>query len=206
MTMIRSSVLAILVVTVVALTPREGKAHCDALDGPVVKVARASLESGKLDPVLAWVRPEGEAEVRHAFQKALAVRKAGPDAREVADRWFFETVVRVHRAGEGAPYTGLKAAGLDPGPAVRAADKSLESGQLEAVHVLVTQAIHKGVVDRFKRVRASKAPGDDVAAGREYVEAYVDYVHYVEGVYKSAQPGVHVASAEPEAHGAHHAH
>ena len=95
--------------------PSPARAHCDTLDGPVVKTARAALETGKLAPVLAWVRAADEAEIRAAFQKATAARRLGPEARAVADTWFFETVVRVHRAGEGAPFTGLQPAGLELG-------------------------------------------------------------------------------------------
>ena len=99
-------------------------AHCDALDGPVVKAARRALETGSPDGVLAWVRPADESAVRQAFARTLAVRKLGPEAKELADLYFFETVVRIHRAGEGAPYTGLKPAGQDIGPAIPAADRS----------------------------------------------------------------------------------
>ena len=61
--------------------------------------------------MLAWVQADDEAAIREVFQKARAVRKLGGKAAEIADTWFFETIVRVHRSGEGAPYTGLKAAG-----------------------------------------------------------------------------------------------
>jgi hypothetical protein len=42
------------------------------------------------------------------FTKTLAVRKQSKEAKELADMYFFETLVRIHCAGEGAPYTGLK--------------------------------------------------------------------------------------------------
>ncbi|MGH8640573.1 MAG: DUF6448 family protein, partial [Burkholderiales bacterium] len=89
--------------------------HCDTLDGPVVTLARKALETGNVNHVLPWVRPEDEPEIRRAFDHALAVRKLGCEARDLADRHFFETLVRVHRAAEGAPYTGLKPAGMGPG-------------------------------------------------------------------------------------------
>jgi tetratricopeptide (TPR) repeat protein len=37
-------------------------------------------------------------------------------------------VVRIHRAGEGAPYTGLKPAGLSEGPIIPIAEKAIEIG------------------------------------------------------------------------------
>jgi len=200
----------VLVAVAVLAVPLSTRAHCDTLDGPVVKTARTALDTGKIAPVLAWVRPQDEAEIRAAFQKAIAARKLGPDAKVVADTWFFETVVRVHRAGEGAPFTGLKPAGLDLGPAVPAADKALQTGDLAPVEKLLVAELKEGLHHRFELVRAQKAPADDVAAGRAWVAAYVPFVHYVEGVFQSltggsgehAEGGEHASHAEQ----GHHAH
>jgi len=100
------------------------------MDGPVVKAAQRALASADVNPVLIWVQSKDEGEVRDAFAKTIAVRKLNPDAQELADLYFFETVVRIHRAGEGEPYTGLKPAGRDLGPAIPAADKALEDGSV----------------------------------------------------------------------------
>ncbi len=171
--------------------------HCDTLDGPVVTLARKSLETGNVNHVLPWVRLEDEPEIRHAFDHAMSVRKLGPDARELADTHFFETLVRVHCASEGAPYMGLKPAGADLGPAVPAADKGLEDGSVETVVKLLTDAVRSGVHRHFRAaMNRRKFAVDDVAAGREYVEAYVSYVHYVERLWEAAAVG--------EVHG-HHA-
>lgn len=166
--------------------------HCDTLDGPVIKLARKALETENVNHVLPWVRPEDEHEIRHAFQHAVSVRKLGPSARELADTHFFETLVRVHRASEGAPYTGLKPAGADLGPAVPAADKALEDRSVETVVKLLTDAVRAGVHRHFHEVMAHrKFAVDDVAAGREYVEAYVPYVHYVEQLWDTATGAAH---------------
>ncbi len=174
-------------VSLLALVPDRARAHCDALDGPVVQTARKALDSGKLNPVLAWVRPQDEAEIKAAFARALAVRKAGGEARNLADTWFFETLVRVHRAGEGAPYTGLKPAGRDPGPAIRAADAAVEKGSPAEVEKLLQESVKEGLHARFAPLQAQKRPGEDVAAGRKWVAAYVPFVHWVEGVHKAAE-------------------
>lgn len=79
--------------------------HCDTLDGPVVTAAKKALEAGDVKIILPYVPKEGEAEVNQAFDKVVKVR-IDPAAREVADLYFFETVVRIHRMGEGAPYEG----------------------------------------------------------------------------------------------------
>lgn len=89
--------------------------HCDTMDGPVVKAAKRALETGNVNLILPWVPKKSEAELKKAFNKTLRVSKLGKGATELADYWFFETAVRVHREGEGAPYTGLKPAGLDWG-------------------------------------------------------------------------------------------
>ena len=179
-----------------SILPSTARAHCDTLDGPVVQTARKALDTGKLNPVLAWVRPQDEAEIKAAFARALAVRKSGPEARTLADTWFFETVVRVHRAGEGAPYTGLKPAGQDLGPAITAADEAIDAGSPAAVEKLLADAVKVGIHERFARLKAQKRPGEDVVAGRAWVQAYVPYVHYAEGVYEAASRGAG-AHAEP---------
>ena len=93
---------------VLLLAPTAASAHCDGLDGPVVTAARKALESGNVNLVLIWVQKNDEAEIASAFQKTLSVRKLNAQVKDLADTYFFETLVRVHRAGEGEPYTGLK--------------------------------------------------------------------------------------------------
>lgn len=177
--------------------------HCDGLDGPVVTVARRSLETGNVNLVLPWVRTEDEGEIQKVFDQAMPVRKLGAEARELADTHFFETLVRVHRAGEGAPFRGLQPAGRDLGPAVPAADKALEHGSIEQVEKLLTDAIRDGVHKHFDAaLRRRRFDPDDVEAGRAYVEAYVSYVHYVERLWQAAQ-GVAHAHANDQHHAGH---
>jgi Family of unknown function (DUF6448) len=166
--------------------------HCDNLDGPVVTLARKALETNNVNHVLPWVRREDEHEIRHAFDHCVAVRQLGPRARALADRHFFETLVRVHRASEGAPYTGLKPAGSDLGPAVAAADEALETGLVKKLAILLIDAVRSGVHRHFQATieRRDFAP-DDVAAGREYVGAYESYVHYVERLWEAAMGAAH---------------
>lgn len=169
-------------------------AHCDGLDGPVVKAAQQALTTGNVNLVLGWVQKQDEGEIKSVFQKTLAVRKLGPQAKELADMYFFETLVRLHRASEGAPYTGLKPAGRDIGPAIPAADKAIESGSVKPLLKILTDALNDGVRERFKEVSAKKKfKPDDVEAGRAYVKAYTAFVEYVERIYEStkAEPGGH---------------
>ena len=188
-------IVTVLLTALVSLMPQVSRAHCDALDGPVVMDARKAISAGDVTPVLKWIAPEDEATIRDVFAKVLKVREASPEARELADRHFFETLVRVHRASEGAPYTGLKPAGTDPGPVVRAADAALDSGSVDTLVEKVTHHVAAGIRQRFTRAKETKAHKDQsVEAGREFVGAYVEFVHYVENLHKAVS-----------AHGEHHA-
>ncbi|HEY0945012.1 MAG TPA: DUF6448 family protein [Opitutaceae bacterium] len=181
------------------------RAHCDSLDGPVVKAAQRALVEGEVSHALIWVQPDDEAEIRRVFEQTLAVRKLGAEAMELADRYFFETLVRVHRAGEGEPFTGLKPAGRDLGPAIPAGDQALESGDAEPVLHLLADEMKRGAHQHFAdAVKRKNFAPQDVAAGREYVRAYVTYIHYVDGVYRAASG---VSADHPgEQSGAHEDH
>ena len=163
------------------------QAHCDTLDGPVVAAARKALDTGNVDLVLIWVQEKDAPEIRGAFQKTRSVRKAGGEAKELADMYFFETLVRIHRAGEGAGYTGLKPAGTVE-PPVAAADKAIETGKLQPLGKLVSDRMEKGLHAHFDEVMAKrKYDANDVAAGRAYSSAYVEFTHYAERLYNAAE-------------------
>lgn len=172
--------------------PAPVAAHCDSVDGPVVTAARAALEQEAVELVLAWVLPQDEALIRHAFARTLDVRKAGGEAKTLADLWFFETLVRVHRAGEGEPYTGLKPAGQEPEAGIAAADQALKAGSVEGLAPQIAAHISDAIRERFERVRLLAAYDPrDVGAARAYVHAYVEYIHFVEGIVEAAHAEGH---------------
>ena len=161
--------------------PQRAIAHCDTLDGPVVIDAKTALAKGDASPVLKWVKPANEVEIRQAFAQTLKVRGLSADAKKLADLYFFETVVRVHRAGEGEPYTGLKPAGTEVDPGIAAADKSLTTGEVTPVVKMASEEIDKGITLRFEQaLKLKQHMNESVEQGRKYVEAYVEYIHYVE--------------------------
>ena len=161
--------------------------HCDTLDGPVVAAARKALDTGNVNLVLIWVQKKDEADIRNHFQKTVAVRKAGGQAKEFADMYFFETLVRIHRAGEGAGYTGLKPAGRIE-PPIAAADKALETGKLQDLAKLISKRTEEGLHRHFEDLmRKKKYNSNDVDAGRAFASAYVEYTHYVERLYNAAE-------------------
>ena len=175
--------LAVSVAAALLLAPKPVFAHCDGMDGPVVKAGEQALATENVNLVLMWVQPPEETTIKTAFEKTLAVRKLSPEAKELADLYFFETLVRIHRAGEGEPYTGLKPAGRDLGPVIPAADKAVENGSVEALLALLPAASHAHVRHLFQEVTLKKGfPKDDVRAGREYVKAYVTFLHEAEGL------------------------
>jgi len=181
------------------LAPNRALGHCDGMDGPVVKAAQKALETGNVNLVLIWVQKADEVEIRKAFEETITVRKLSPEASALADRYFFETLVRLHRAGEGAPYTGLKPAGRDLGPAIPAADQALEAGSVEPLLKLFSNAVQAGTGEHFKHTVAKKNfDKKDIVAGREYVKAYVEFVHYVERIYQAAKNPAHGHYSENE--------
>lgn len=201
--LLRTATLAVFILAM----PRPARAHCDGLDGPVVKAAQRALEQNDVNLVLVWVKPGDEGEIRSAFQQTLAVRKLGPQAKDLADHYFFETLVRVHRAGEGAPYTGLKPAGRDLGPAIPAADRALETGDPKPLLRLLDGSVQGGIQERFGEAMAAKSyRPDDVAAGRRFVARYVAFIHYVERLYESSTRPAEGHYTEPESPAGPHGH
>lgn len=187
-----ASIVCAAALALLIATPAPAGAHCDSLDGPVVTAAQRALDAKNPALVLIWVQPDDERELRAAFDRTLIVRELGAHARDLADRFFFETVVRLHRAGEGAPFTGLKPAGRDLGPAIPAADKAIEARSAEPVIHLLTRDIEHRIGEQFRTVIAAKGfNGADVAAGRAYVKAYVEFIHLVERLHEAAATDAH---------------
>lgn len=166
--------------------------HCDSLDGPVVTAARRALDAADVDLVLPFVHIDGTPEVQEAFDQVRRARTLGPAAQEVADRWFFETVVRVHRAGEGAAFTGLKPAGLDVGPVIPAAEDALESGSVDGLVEVLCGAVRSEVERRHARAMALKAHADEsVPDARAYVDAMLGLQVWAHGVYQQVKSEPH---------------
>lgn len=172
-------------------------AHCDAVDGPVATTAVKALDAKNVNLVLPYVAAEAEAELTAAFEQAVVVRDRGAEAKTLAERYFMETAVRLHRAGEKAPYTGLKPAGTDFGPAIPAAEKTLETGKLDGVITLISEEVAHGLAERFRRVAATQAAPiapttrAEVTSARERVSAELEFIGYVEALYRATQGGRH---------------
>lgn len=172
--------------------------HCDSMDGPVVLAAKHALETENVNLILPYVPKEGEAEVRQAFDKVVTLHKQPNGAKEVAHLYFFETVVRIHRAGEGASYTGLKPAGLSTGPVIPVAEKAIETGSASELEKVLGDFVKAEVRERFERMLHLKKHADEsVDKAREYVEAMLGLQVWSHKIYLAVK-------SEPHEGGHHH--
>jgi hypothetical protein len=177
-------------------------AHCDTTRGPVIPEAKAALERGDVTPVLKWVKQDYEPEIRSAFAKTLAVRSKTPEAKELADHYFLETLVRLHRAGEGAPYSGISDAPVEP--IVALSEKAIAGGSPDAMIRAINAHMTEAIREKFHNViKTAKDKDRSVEAGREYVEAYVTYMHYVEGIHGAIASAADHHAGGAEAAGVH---
>ncbi len=189
---IKTLMASVAVVALLLTATGSAQAHCDAIDGPVAKAAQKALDTGNVNLALPYAPAKAEAELQQAFAQALKVRELGPEAKALADRSFIEATVRLHRAGEGAAYTGLKPAGIDFGPAIPAAERTAATGDLQPVKAVLDEEIEHGLHARFSRMRAAQkatlepSKAGDVAAARDRASAELGFITYVESLRQAA--------------------
>ncbi|TAL70525.1 MAG: hypothetical protein EPN82_02625 [Bacteroidetes bacterium] len=193
----------ILSILIGSVSIQDAYSHCDTKSGPVISAAKEAIKTGNVNLVLIWVKPDAEEIIKKAFKNTLDVRKTNPKVQELADNYFFETLVRIHRQGEGAPYTGIKE-DTEIEPPIQASDKALESSSDSDVLKLLNQHIQVGVSVKFNNmITAKNFDKNNVGAGREFVEKYVTFMHYVEGIYNAASklPAHSVEHSQADGHG-----
>ena len=157
-------------------------AHCDTMDGPLIADARKAIAQNNVNYALKWVSAANEKEIKDAFDLMMKVRGFSPEAKELSEKYFFENLVRIHRAGEGVPFTGVKPSGTPLDEKVLAADKSIEAGSLSPLEGMVAKDDMPELTKRFEKVMSLKNfDVNNVEAGREYIEAYVQYFKFAEG-------------------------
>lgn len=167
----------------VLFTPFSLFAHCDSVAGPVAKDVALALQSGQLDPVLKWIRVADERELRTAFEGALSVRKAGGESATLADQYFLETAVRLHRASEGEPYTGLKPEHAAKERIPFEVDSALTNDSFGPIKEAMLSDLKVELTRRIEALRAAaKTKDSNPDRGREFVRAYVSAVHYLEAL------------------------
>ena len=157
-------------------------AHCDTMDGPLIADARKAMGQNNVNYVLKWVSAANESEIRVAFNLVMKVKGLSPEAKELSEKYFFDTLVRIHRAGEGMPFTGVKPSGTPIDEKVLAADKSIEIGNLSPLKDKVSKDDIPELKKLFDKVMSLKNfDVNNVEAGREYIEAYVQFFKFAEG-------------------------
>jgi hypothetical protein len=178
----KSSILSLLLISILLFSSKVTFAHCDTMDGPLITDAQQAIGQKNVNFVLKWVPAANETEIKDAFNLMLKVRTLSPEAKSLSEMYFFETLVRIHRAAEGVPFSGVKPSGTTIDEKVLAADKSIKAGNLSPLNNMVPQKDQQELKERFEKVMSMKNfDANNVEAGREYIEAYVQFFKFAEG-------------------------
>jgi len=195
----RIGLVSLFILSLLILSANVTFAHCDTMDGPLIADARIALAQNNVNYALKWVSAANESEIRDAFSLVMKVKGLSPEAKEVSEKYFFDTLVRIHRAGEGVPFTGVKPAGSPIDDKVLAADKSIEMGNLTPLKGKISKDDMPELTKRFEKVMSLRHfDVNNVEAGREYIEAYVQFFKFAEG--EEAHNGEHAEAASSSGH------
>lgn len=174
------------------MIPQNSFAHCDSYDGPVIQDALKALDQDKVELVYKWISEEQEEEISGLFHKTVQYQNQDKEVYQLLEKHFLETLVRLHRKGEGAPYTGLKPAGTTA-PIIGMTDKALKDKDPETLFRNLGGHIEKVIREKYEKAQQlSQVQNDSEEQGRAYVAAYVDYTHTVEalhGIVEHAEKG-----------------
>lgn len=166
-------------------------AHCDSYDGPVIQDALNALNQKDVSYVMKWIEKDQEAEITKLFNKTVGLKNSDVEIYSIVEKHFLETLVRLHRETEGAPFTGLKPAGSTT-PIIQMADKSIENKEVNSLLTNLDKHIQKVITEKYEKVNAlSRTKDNSTAEGRAYVEAYVDYTHTLEAIEGALDHGGH---------------
>ena len=196
---VRTGLVSLSILALWILSTNVVFAHCDTMDGPLIADARKAMAQNNVNYALKWVSASNESEIRDAFSLVMKVKGLSHEAKELSEKYFFDTLVRIHRAGEGVPFTGVKPSGTLIDKKVLAADKSIETGDLTPLKGMISKDDMPELTERFKKVMSLKNfDVNNVDAGREYIEAYVQFFKFAEG--EEAHNSGHTEVASPSGH------
>lgn len=185
----KTIIAAIAILMAMGLFTTKSYAHCDRENGPVAVAAREALKTGDFSKIVIWVGEEQEEELKKKFRQSLAVYQKGGESKELAEDFFMENSVRLHRAAEGMPFTGLKPAQPNP-PDIAAAEKALKTGNFDPVVNLFSEKMEEKTSEWFqKAMEARKDKNQSVESGREWVDQYVKYIVYLHKLYQTIEKG-----------------
>ncbi|PHS51961.1 MAG: hypothetical protein COB01_08825 [Lutibacter sp.] len=181
--------LPLILFAILLFTSQATFAHCDSYDGPVIKDAVLALKTNDVNPVLKWITNDQENEITALFHKTYKLRNGDKEVYEIVEKHFFETLVRLHRETEGAPYTGLKPAGSTK-QIIQMTDEAIKVGNVGGFLLKLNKHIEKIVREKYDKVlQLSKVKDNSTKQGREYVEAYVNYTHTIEAIHDIIEHG-----------------
>lgn len=190
-----------LAVGMMAIMPLSASAHCDTMEGPTVADGYKAIENNNLNYALKWIQPDYEKEITDIFNLSMKVKDLSPEAKEISEKYFFSELIRMHRAGENAPFDGLKPVGTPIDEKVLAADKSIEVGNLSPMEGLIEEEKMPELEERFEKVMALKDNDvNNIEEGREYIEAYVKFFKFAEGEEDHDAHGAVVSHGTEAAH------
>ncbi len=198
---VRIGLVSLLTLSLLFLSTNVSFAHCDTMDGPLIADARKAMAQNNVSYVLKWVSAANESEISDVFNLAMKVQGLSPEAKELSEKYFFDTLVRIHRAGEGVPFTGVKPSGTPVDEKVLAADKSIETGNLSPLNGMISKDDMTELTELFEKVMSLKNfDVNNVKAGREYIEAYVQFFKFAEGEEAHTVSHAEVVSASGHNH------
>lgn len=175
------SLLTVFIMLFVGTLP--AAAHCDSYDGPVIQDAQKALETNNVSLVLKWISEEQEPQIVDLFNKTYNLKSKDEEVYGIVKKHFFETLVRLHRETEGAPFTGLKPAG-DTKQVIKLSDHALASQDIDDLVEKFSAHLEKVIRNKYSVVaHLDKVKNESVEKGREYVRAYVDYTHTLEAIH-----------------------
>jgi hypothetical protein len=178
-------------ISIMIYLPLNSLAHCDSYDGPLIKDAMKAIDKENVEYVYKWIEPEYEDEISRFFNKTVSLKSGDREIYKIVEKHFLETLVRLHREGEGEPFTGLKPAGSIP-PLLIMADESLVSGNVEFLVNEIKIHLDELVNDKFSQAFAlSKAKEENPEKGRAYVRTYVEYIHFIEAIHSTFEHSNH---------------
>lgn len=178
-----TSVIGLLALLILIFNNLDTFAHCDSYDGPVIKDAERALETNNVNLVLKWISSNQEDEVISLFNKTYSLKDGDGEIYRIVKTYFFETLVRLHRQTEGAPYTGLKPAGNTKN-IIQLSDNAISTGDIDELIEKLDLHINDVLKEKYNRVfELNKIKNNSISNGRLYVEAYVDYTHTIEAIH-----------------------
>ncbi len=166
-----------------ALSSLTASAHCDSYDGPTIKDALRALETNNVNLVYKWIQKEQEPEITALFNQTYRLRKGDKQVYALVEKHFLETLVRLHRATEGAPFSGLKPAG-SASKIVQMSDQAIAAGSVDDLLGKLNNHINTILRTKYQKVlELDKVKNSSPEQGRAYVAAYVDYTHSIEALH-----------------------